>query len=79
MPRYFFDSRDGDKFIPDELGLELPNVEAARDQAALALAEIAKDVLPGSTRREIVIVVRDGAPVLETSLIFEARRPRSLD
>lgn len=76
MTRYFFDSRDGEKFIPDELGIELPDVEAARDQAALALAEIAKDVLPGSSRREIVIEVRDGAPVLKTSLVFEVHQLR---
>jgi hypothetical protein len=73
MPRFYFDVRDGETFTPDDLGIELPNVEAARDQAALALAEIAREVLPGSVRRELAIEVRDSAPVLRTSLVFEAR------
>jgi hypothetical protein len=34
-------TRDGD--ITDDLGVVLPNVEAARDQAAVALAEMAKE------------------------------------
>jgi hypothetical protein len=72
MPHYYFDTRDGDKFVEDDLGVILPNVEAARDQAAICLAEMAKDVLPGSTRRELAIEVRDGAPVLKASLVFEA-------
>ena len=76
MPRYFFDSRDGDTFIPDELGLEFPTIEEARDEAPGTLAEMAKFVLPGSTRRELSIEVRDDAPVLKTSLVFEAIRLR---
>ena len=72
VTRYYFDTRDGDTFIVDDVGVELPNVEAARDQAAIGLAEMAKDVLPGSVRRELAIEVRDGQPVLRTSLVFEA-------
>ena len=72
MPRYYFDSRDGDTFIPDEVGLECEGIEQARDQAALCLAEMAKDALPGSTRREFAIEVRDGVPVLRAYLVFEA-------
>jgi len=30
MTRYFFDIRDGDEFIVDQEGMELPHVEAAR-------------------------------------------------
>jgi hypothetical protein len=76
MARYFFDMRDGDTFIPDDVGVVLPNVEAARDQAAVALAEMAKEALPGSVRRELAIEVHDGEPVLRTSLVFEAQRLR---
>ena len=74
MPLYFFDTRDGDTFVPDEIGLEFQAIEEARDQAALCLAEMAKDVLPGSTRRELAVEVRDGVPVLRASLVFEAVR-----
>ena len=72
MPLYFFDTRDGKTFIPDEIGMECQGIEEARDQAALCLAEMAKDVLPGSTRRELAVEVRDGVPVLRASLVFEA-------
>ena len=72
MPLYFFDTRDGKTFIPDEIGMECQGIKEARDQAALCLAEMAKDVLPGSTRRELAVEVRDGVPVLRASLVFEA-------
>lgn len=71
MPLYYFDTKDGDTFVPDEMGLECQGIEEARDQAALYLAEMAKDVLPGSTRRELAVEVRDGVPVLRACLVFE--------
>jgi hypothetical protein len=76
MPRYYFDSRDGDTFVPDDIGLEFGTLEEARDQAALCLAEMARLVLPGSVRRMLSIEVRDDAPVLTTSLVFEAVKLR---
>ena len=72
MPRYYFDSRDGDTLVREDIGLEFSSIEEARDQAAVCLAEMAKFVLPGSNRRELAIEVRDDAPVLRTSLVFEA-------
>ena len=76
MTRYFFDSRDGDTFIQDDVGLEFATIEEARDEAAVCLAEMAKFVLPGSVRRTLSIEVRDDAPVLTTSLVFEAVKLR---
>jgi hypothetical protein len=76
MPRYYFDSRDGETFLKDDIGLEFETLENARDQAAVCLAEMAKFVLPGSIRRMLSIAVRDDAPVLTTSLVFEAVRLR---
>ena len=76
MPLYYFDSRDGDSFIFDEEGLEFSDVETARDQVTAALADMAKDVLPGSGRRELAIEVRDKEALLKTSLVFEAVRLR---
>ena len=76
MPLYYFDSRDGESFIEDEDGLKFPDLETARDEATAALADLAKDVLPGSMRRELAIEVRDEHrnPSLRTSLVFEAVR-----
>jgi hypothetical protein len=78
VPRYYFDSRDGDRFVQDDVGLEFPNIETARDQATAAPADLARDVLPGSLRRELAIEVRDEArePLLRTILVFEAVRLR---
>lgn len=73
VPLYFFDTRDEDAFIEDDVGLELPNLESAKIQASLSLAELARDVLPGCGRRTLVVEVRDEwQPVLKTTLIFEA-------
>ena len=73
MPLYFFDTRDNDVFIEDDIGLNLPNLEAVKDQAAVSLAELARDVLPGSIKRTLTVEVRDEhQPVLRARLIFEA-------
>lgn len=40
MPRYFFHVRDEDRLIEDQDGSELPDLEAARTEAAAAAREI---------------------------------------
>ena len=47
MPLYFFHTRDNDTFIEDDIGVELLDLEAVKTQAALSLAELARDVLRG--------------------------------
>ena len=72
MPHYFFDTRDGDMFIEDDIGLDLPDLDAAKRQATLSLAELARDVIAGSERRILIVEVReDRKPVLEARLTFE--------
>lgn len=72
MPLYFFDTRDEDAFIEDDVGLELPNLESAKIQASVSLAELARDVLPGTERRTLVVEVRDERQqVLKAKMIFE--------
>ena len=71
--RYFFDTRDNGSVIADEVGVELSGFEAAKELAALSLAELAKDVLPGSIKRVLAVEVRDvDQPVLRDVLTFEA-------
>ena len=54
MPHYFFGTRcNSEDFVRDEAGLELDNIEAARDEATCGLADLARDTLPGATRREL--------------------------
>jgi len=78
MPRFYFDVRDGEQFFPDSVGLELSGIEEAREHAALALADMAKDVLPNGTKHEMAIEVRDESKeaLLQTTLNFEVKRLR---
>ena len=78
LARFYFDVRDGSKFIRDENGLELSGVDQARDEAATTLAELVKGRLPGVFEYEIAIEVRDEAkePLLRAMLRFEVQRLR---
>jgi hypothetical protein len=71
LPRYFFDVHD-DVDIVDDMGQELPDLRAARDEAARALSEAAKDMLiSDGPRKELQIVVRDSSSVvLKAKLAF---------
>ena len=73
MAHYFFDSRDNDDFVDDDVGGDYPDLEAVKVEAARALTELARDVIPGCLRRELAIEVRDSlGPVLIARMIFEA-------
>ena len=50
MPRYYFDVRDGGKFTEDSEGIVLAGIEAAGEEAARGLADLARDVLPAQVR-----------------------------
>jgi len=73
--RYYFDTRDNDTFEPDVIGIEFAEFERVKREAAIGLAELARDVLPGSERRLLSIEVRDesGLSVLISSMAFEVR------
>ena len=43
MPRFFFDSTVNGEAVPDSEGVVLPSVVAARQEAMMAAAEMAKD------------------------------------
>ena len=80
MPHYYFDTRDDDKFVCDDVGVELPDLSAATIVAARSLAELALEVLPGSMARCIGVDVRDDQQreVLTTELTYRALlRPAS--
>ena len=59
MPRFYFDVREGARFIPDEEGLEFDSLDAAEREAATAAAEIGRDRLPTGDSREITVEVRN--------------------
>ena len=78
MRRYFFDLRDGDGIVPDEEGMELPSLDAVQEEAARALADMARDEVPltgNGPARHMTIEVRDGdGPVLHARFFFEIKR-----
>ena len=80
MPLYYFDTRDNDTFIPDEVGVEIATLDQVKLTASRAMADFAKDVLPGSIVRILTIEVRDQfAPVLLVSLRFEIEHASALN
>jgi hypothetical protein len=52
MPRYYFDTHDGETSIADEHGLILAGLEEAKAEAIKALPDMARDVLPDADCRE---------------------------
>ncbi len=70
MPRYFFDTYDGDLFLPDDQGIELENLAAVKAEASRGLADMAGDELPDGDQRSFVVKVRDeaGEVVLQAAL-----------
>ena len=59
MPRFYFDVREGARFLPDDEGLEFPDFDAAEREAAEAAASIGRDLLPRGDAREVTIEVRN--------------------
>jgi hypothetical protein len=73
MTLYFFDTRDGDELVDGDVGIDYPDLETLKLEAARTLADLARDVIPGNVNREFVVEVRDAqGPVLIVKITFEA-------
>jgi hypothetical protein len=59
MPLFYFDVREGTRFVSDEDGIEFDSLDAAEDHAAQTAAGIGRDNLPNRKVREIVVEVRN--------------------
>ena len=53
MPRYYFDIRDNGALATDEEGLVLVDLRAAEVEAARSLADMARDMPPGTAHQAI--------------------------
>lgn len=51
MPRYFFNLSFGQRTVPDEDGVDLPNRTAARDEALAVVRDLANPQHSGHSRR----------------------------
>jgi hypothetical protein len=59
VPRYYFDVREGPRFIADPDGLECPDLDAAEHEATETAASIARDVFPRGRAHDVTVEVRD--------------------
>jgi hypothetical protein len=76
MPLFHFDVREGQRFIPDEEGIDCPGLDAAEREAAEAAAEIGRDLLPDGRARAVSIEVRNehGQRVLTVTVSLDIDR-----
>ena len=73
MSLFFFDTRDNEDLIDDDVGHDYPDLEAVKVAATRALTELARDVIPGRLRHKLSVEVRDDlGPVLMATMTFEA-------
>jgi hypothetical protein len=61
LPRYFFDVTDSSGAHTDEVGLDLPDMDAAIMEARRALADMTRESLAERNPANLRIHIRDGA------------------
>jgi hypothetical protein len=78
MPLYYFDLLDGEDFVKDEEGTDLPNISSAQIEATEFLTDMAMDI---ATRQSnplgypMSIEVRDSeGPLFVLSFTFSSHR-----
>jgi hypothetical protein len=60
MSRYYFDVRDEAGVHPDDVGLDLPDMDTAIAEARKALADMTRESLVAGNEDNFEIVIRDG-------------------
>jgi hypothetical protein len=73
MPRYYFDTWNGERIIPDNEGVECADDKAACGAATKALLDLASDIADRTSTCELSIEVTNEAkkPVCRVTLQFE--------
>ena len=59
MPRYFFDLDGGERLFRDEKGSDLPDVQAACEEAIAVLPDIVRAMVTGRDGKTLTSTVRD--------------------
>lgn len=73
MPRFYFDIRDGSYLAPDEEGVDLVDLHAAKIEAVHSLADLVREVRPDGHDANVSIEVRaDGRIVFRAGLSIDA-------
>jgi hypothetical protein len=75
MPRFYFDVREEDRVIPDEVGAELESVEAAEREAIRRVTGIGADCLKDRTSEsEVQVKDHEGFLLLTVTVSVVVRR-----
>jgi hypothetical protein len=76
VAQFYFDIWNGESLVVDEEGLDLASQRAAEIEAALSLADIAKQLDPCASSDGMAINVRDASgPVLRAMFVCERVQP----
>ena len=60
MPTFYIHFRTGDQIARDDVGIELPSLEEARDTALLSAREIVADNVKSNTKNPLRAVIIAG-------------------
>ena len=73
MPRFYFDIREGNSFVPDEDGLDFPTINEARDDASRTLGQMMKEAMPDGQHHDMAVEVRgdNKRPLLKVQITFD--------
>ena len=72
MSHFYFDIWDGEALVVDEEGLDLAGQRAAEVEAAMSLADIARQLEPLASSDGLAVNVRDASgPVLRAIFVCE--------
>lgn len=76
VPRFFFDTFDGDQTTVDSEGIECASLEDVEHKAVDALPDMARDLLPDGPNRLFRVHVRDegGNRVFQATLELRSQR-----
>ena len=61
---YLFDTFDGEVWDHDTTGAESLDLEAAREMAQSALADMVRDALPNGPHMDIAVRIRNGEEIV---------------
>ncbi|MGO4175611.1 DUF6894 family protein [Bosea sp. TAF32] len=77
MPRYFFHTRDGEKFDLDDEGTELPDEQSAYNAAKELLTAMNIEKLPNGDHISMAVTVQDavGGEICVATLELHTNRP----
>jgi hypothetical protein len=79
MPRFYFHLRTGDDWIPDEGGIDLTDLSAAKREAEIAAREmIAEAIKAGEEQVPTAFVIADDAGRAVESVSFAAMLPKAM-